>query len=625
MCGIAGVLNFNERAVAPDSIRKMTDSIAHRGPDGSGIFTEGPIGLGHRRLSIIDLSDRASQPMHSKDGRYVLTYNGEIYNFRQIRQELVSIGHQFVSSSDTEVLLTAFEQWNGDCVKKLDGMFAFAIWDRKERCLALAKDRYGIKPLYYCQVGESFVFGSEIKSILASEYLKHELDLPAVYEYFTFQNLFSNRTLHKDIHTLEAGHTLTIKAVSKHLHKHQYWDFNFDRSQHRMSEADTVEQINSLLSNAVSKQLVSDVDVTTYLSGGVDSGTISAIAAKHIPNVSSFTVGFDTSSASGLEIAFDEREKAEYMSYLFKTEHYEMVLKSGDMERCMADLVWHLEEPRVGQCYPNYYAAKLASKFGKVVLSGIGGDEIFAGYPWRYYKAAHAQSFDGFCSAYYDYWQRLLTAEDRRALFNPIWNEVKHVDTFELFRDVFSNVETRGGEYSVEECVNLSLYMECKTFLPGLLTVEDKLSMSHSLETRVPFLDNDLVDFATAIPIEYKVGDIFRQIRVDENQPGKRFQYDEINKSGKRILRDVMKNYLPEDISNRRKQGFSAPDASWFKGESIDFVRSTLFSSNTKISTYLDPKTISHIFNQHNSGNKNNRLAIWSLVYFEFFLQQFGF
>src|SRR5262249_34565258 len=264
----------------------------------------------------------------------------------------------------------------------------------------------------------------------------------------------------------------------------RYWDYCFAEPQHAIDEAEYLEEMNRLFRQAVTRQLISDVDVGSYLSGGMDSGSITAVAARQVPYLKTFTCGFDLRSASGLELGFDEREKAEFMSYCFKTEHYEMVLKAGDMERALPRLTWHLEEPRVGQSYPNFYAAQLASKFGKVVLAGTGGDEVFGGYPWRYYRAVANDDFAHHIDTCYLYWQRLLSNTQLRQLFAPVWGEVQHVWTRDIFRDVFAR---HAAELTrPEDYINHSLYLEAKTFLHGLLIVEDKLSMAHGLESRVP-------------------------------------------------------------------------------------------------------------------------------------------
>jgi asparagine synthase (glutamine-hydrolysing) len=615
MCGIAGYINVNNKPVSAPVINAMTDAIAHRGPDGDGEWLEDNVALGHRRLSIIDLSPAGKQPMINSDRRYVISYNGEVYNYREIRKELESAGFHCRSSTDTEVLLNAYAYWGSDCVLKFNGMFAFAIWDRHEKKLFLARDRYGIKPLYYAQQGSVFAFGSEQKAILAVPGFERKLNKPALLEYFTFQNIFTDQTLLEDIHLLPAGHVAEISVTNERLHfkKTRYWDYRFREPEHPVDKREYVEELDRLFKQAVKRQLVSDVELGAYLSGGMDSGSITAIAAQEIPDLKSFTVGFDLSSASGLELAFDERVKAEAMSARFKTEHYEMVLKAGDMERCLPTLAWHLEEPRVGQSYPNFYAAKLASKFVKVVLSGSGGDELFGGYPWRYYRGATAQSFEEYVDHYYLYWQRLVSNSQLRQLFAPIWDDVKHVWTRDIFRDVFANHDNELSR--PEDYINHSLYFEAKTFLHGLFVVEDKLSMAHGLESRVPFMDNDLVDFAMTCPVNLKLNNLASVVRINENEIlNKQYNYHSKTNDGKQILRDVMSRYIPESITTATKQGFSSPDASWFKGESIELVKRSLLNSRASINQYMDSKSLQQLVLQHLSGEQNRRLLIWSLL-----------
>ncbi len=381
-------------------------------------------------------------------------------------------------------------------------------------------------------------------------------------------------------------------------------------------DAEYVEELDRLFRQAVSRQLVSDVDVGSYLSGGMDSGAITALAAAQLPYMKTFTCGFDLHSASGLELGFDERETSEYMSYLFKTEHYEMVLKAGDMERVLKKLAWHIEEPRVGQSYPNYYIARLAGKFVKVVLSGSGGDELFGGYPWRYYRAVVNDSFEDYIDKYYVFWQRLIPNRALRAVFRPIWERVEHIWTRDIFRDVFGSRRT-APERPVDY-VNHSLYFEAKTFLHGLLTIEDKLSMAHGLETRVPFLDNDLVDFALQVPVRLKLGNLQEVVRMNENEPGaKTEKYFRKTRDGKLLLRRMMTRYVPEAITGGVKQGFSAPDASWFKGDSIEYVKSLLFDPRARIYDYLDRRAVLALVDEHLQGRTNRRLFIWSLLSFE--------
>jgi asparagine synthase (glutamine-hydrolysing) len=620
MCGITGLINLNCAPVSPVVLKKMTDAIAHRGPDGEGHWIEGNVGLGHRRLSIIDLSPAGHQPMISGDHRYILSYNGEIYNFRELRTELEAAGYWFRSKTDSEVVLHALARWGTDALLKFNGMFALALWDRKEKTLLLARDRYGIKPVYFGRQGNVFAFGSEQKAITANPAFERKLNKPALLEYFTFQNIFTDQTLLEDIHILKAGHYATLKAESAVLRTQQYWDYRFREPDHPASKQEYLEELDRLFRQAVNRQLVSDVELGAYLSGGMDSGSITAIAAQSFPNLKSFTCGFDLSSASGIELSYDERPKAEAMSARFKTEHYEVVLKAGDMERCLPQLAHHLEEPRVGQSYPNYYAAKLASKFVKVVLAGSGGDELFGGYPWRYYRAANSQNFEHYIDQYYLYWQRLVDNRQLKQMFAPVANDVAGVWTRDIFRDVFAthdNVLDRP-----EDFINHSLYFEAKTFLHGLFVVEDKLSMAHSLENRVPFMDNDLVDFAMQCPVGLKLNNLAEVLKINENQPGdKQGQYFQKTNDGKQILRDMMSRHIPADVTRAEKQGFSSPDASWFKGESIELVKRTLLKGNARIYEVLDRQAVSHLVQQHLEGQQNRRLLIWSLLNVEAWLE----
>jgi asparagine synthase (glutamine-hydrolysing) len=339
------------------------------------------------------------------------------------------------------------------------------------------------------------------------------------------------------------------------------------------------------------------------------------LAALEIPYIKTFTCGFDLSSASGFELGFDERNKAEAMSARFKTEHYEMVLKAGDMERCIPKFAFHLEEPRVGQSYPNYYAAQLASKFVKVILSGAGGDELFGGYPWRYYRATVCDDFEHYVDQYYVFWQRLIPNKDIQRVFAPVWGDVKDVWTRDIFRDVFL---THNNELDrPEDYINHSLYFEAKTFLHGLFMVEDKLSMAHSLETRVPFMDNDLVNFAMQCPVNLKLNKLAEVVRINENDLGRYKNHFKKTKDGKQILRDVMQKYIPSDVTKAEKQGFSSPDASWFKGESIEFVKRKLMNDNASIYQWMDRETVQDLLNEHLTGENNRRLLIWSLLNFE--------
>jgi asparagine synthase (glutamine-hydrolysing) len=621
MCGVAGFLNLDGAPASPVILKAMTDAIRHRGPDGEGHFIDGTLGLGHRRLAILDLSPTGHQPILTPDNRYILSYNGEIYNFRELRLELEAHGYQFRSTGDSEVALYALAEWGEQALLRFNGMFALALWDREEQVLLLARDRYGIKPLYYSHARSVFAFGSEIKALLPQPAVGTSIDQEGLVEYLTFQNFFTDRTIFANVKLLPAGSILRVDGRGQPQIR-RYWDYSFRERTAPLPEKDAVVQLDYLFRQAVNRQLVSDVEVGAYLSGGMDSGAITAIASSEHPYIKSFTCGFDLSSASGMELSFDERAAAERMSYQFKTEHYEMVLKSGDMERVMQRLVWHLEEPRVGQSYPIFYAAKLAGKFVKVVLSGTGGDEIFAGYPWRYYHAVRNDDFKHYVTQYYDFWQRLIPDSRKAEIFKPIWQHVSHVSTRDIFQNVLAAQHQQG--LGPEDYINCSLYLEARTFLHGLLVVEDKMSMAHSLETRVPFLDNDLVDFATSLPVNQKLSSVAEFARFDESDISKkREQHFRRFRDGKMVLRKMMKNYVPQDIADGEKQGFSGPDGSWFKGDSIDYVRRLLYNRNARIYDYLDREAVQALVHEHLHGISNRRLLIWSLIYLENLMEIF--
>lgn len=667
MCGVVGAISLSDKPLHIECLKPMCDVISHRGPDDAGYMLaqsgrfnsknipytlafndnqfhyitpmlpaidtqhgqqalkshDWDVFLGHRRLAILDTSAAGHQPMSDLSGNIWLVYNGEIYNFKEIRAELEKKGYEFITHTDSEVIIYAYQEWGISCIKKFNGMFAFALWDKRSNQFYLARDRYGIKPLYYTLLPNGkLLFASEVKSILQYKDYRFSLDYEALYEYFTFQNIFTQKTFYKNVSLFPAGHYAQINLNDQNaaVDPVEYWDFNFLEPEHPRDEREYIEELDRLFQQAVNRQLVSDVEVGSYLSGGMDSGSISAIAAKNLPYMKTFTVGFDLTNVSDLEMGFDERAKSEMMSYHYKTEHYEMVLKSGDMERCLPKFAWHLEEPRVGQSYPNFYAAKLASKFVKVVLSGAGGDELFGGYPWRYYRAVVNDDFENYIDKYYQFWQRLVDNTVLKKLFAPVWDKVSHVWTRDIFRDVFKHHSNK--IYTPEEYVNHSLYFEAKTFLHGLLVVEDKLSMAHSLETRVPFLDNDLVDFAQKIPVNMKLGNLQEVVRMDENEVGdKGEKYFLKTNDGKIILRKALSKYMPKGVSSAVKQGFSSPDQSWFGKESKSYV----FEIMSKLETSRDlcVSIIESIINEHVEDKVNRRLFIWSLLNFSHWKNEF--
>ena len=621
MCGIAGVLHADGAPASPVLVARMTESMRHRGPDGDGVWTDGPCALGHRRLSIIDLSSAAAEPMPGEDGTTVLSFNGEVYNFRELRVELEALGHVFRSRTDAEVVVHGYEAWGDAVVSRLNGMFAFAVWDGRARRLFLARDRYGIKPLYWNWDGRRLVFGSEIKAILAHGDVRRAVSPAALVEYFTFQNIFSDLTLFEGVRLLPPGSTLALE-VGGVPEQARYWDYPFNAGPLDITAADAADRVHDALTTAVNRQLVADVPVGAYLSGGMDSGSIAKIASRREGRIHTFTAGFDLTSASGLELGFDERRAAEVLANEIKSEQYEIVLHAGDMEAVLPEMIWHLEDLRVGQSYPNYYAARLASRFVRVVLSGAGGDELFGGYPWRYYRGADAVDTPDFLARYYGFWQRLVPDGDKTSLFTPdVARSAATLAGFDRFASVFDGFGR--GMTTPADRVDASLYFELKTFLPGLLLVEDKLSMAHGLETRVPFLDNDLVDLAVGLPAHLKLRDLAGGAHVDENEPGKRYRYEVEWSDGKQVLRAAMARTIDPTTVARAKQGFSAPDASWFRGESIAYIDRLLRSPKARLYDYLQPAYVHGVLDDHQAGRTNHRLLIWSFLCFEWWLHTF--
>ena len=534
----------------------MANSIAHRGPDGEGFFHDENIGFAHRRLSILDLSERGAQPMHSKDGNWVVVFNGCIYNYRELKKELRQQGAVFSSSSDTEVLVEGLSIYGPQFIERLNGMFAIGAWNKRDKTLHLFRDRFGVKPLYYWFNKKTLVFASEIKAILQHPDYRIEVDKDALNEYFTFQNIFRFRTLFKGVIPLPPANAVSVNINSDRVAHNSWWDYNFSDPDESISFEEAKEETLRLMKQAVSRQMVADVPVGSYLSGGMDSGSITSIASGLIPRISTFTCGFDMSSVVGVEANYDERRDAEIMANIFKTEHYQQVINSGDLSWSLPRVVYHLEDLKVGMSYPNYYISRLASKFVKVCLQGTGGDEIYGGYPWRYYRIFQSVNQQDFFDQYYEFWQRLVPNEDKPRLFNQeILNDVDIRDPKRLFERVFLFNDKLKYD-SPEQHIQNSLYFEIKTFLPGLLMVGDKLSMANGLEERFPFLDNDLVEFAQRIPIRHKLANLEKMKTIDENTAKKKRKLYREFDDGKNVLRKAMESILPREVIERKKQGF---------------------------------------------------------------------
>jgi asparagine synthase (glutamine-hydrolysing) len=619
VCGFAGICGHEP--VDELLLARMTAAIAHRGPDGEGFHVGPGIGLGARRLAIIDLSAAGAQPMTNEIGDVVVVHNGELYDFRERRAELEAAGHRFRSRTDTEVVVHAYEEWGDACVERLKGMFACAVWDARRSRLLLMRDRLGIKPLYWTERDGALIFGSEIKALLEHPSVRAEVCHEALDEYFTFQNVLSDLTLFEGIRILQPGCLLTFDQAEGRARVERYWDAR-PGDPLELSDDEAAELVQATVERSVHRQLVSDVPVGSFLSGGLDSGLLAWAAAQRLPRFATFTAGFDLTSVSGLELGLDERGNAEQLANLLGTEHYEIVLHAGDMEWALPSLTWQLEDLRVGQSYPNYYAARLASAFVKVVLSGTGGDELFGGYTWRYAHAVGSKDREDFLRRTYGFWQRLVPEGDKHLLFNEATRaRIGDRSPFESYRAVFDGWE--GGYAGDDDFVSASLYFELKTFLHGLLVVEDRVSMAHSLETRVPLLDEELVELALRLPVHQKVRNLATLDRRDENVSGQRHLYEQDTAEGKLVLRNAVRRALGDDVAERIKQGFTAPDATWFRGQSIDFVNRLLRDPDARLYEYLSRPYVESILDEHTSGRVNRRLMIWSLLSFEWWCRCF--
>ncbi len=623
MCGIAGIFNLSGKPVANNDIKHMTRALQHRGPDGEDIFVHENIGLGHRRLAILDTSPKGCQPMPSKNAEWIVVFNGCIYNFRELKLELQARGHEFISSGDTEVVCEGLAAYGPSFFEKLDGMFAIGAWNTKTSSLWLSRDRFGVKPLYYYLKNGTLLFASEIKAFMTQQSFSMNVNTDALNEYFTFQNLFTYRTLFDGVYMLPQANTVCINAATSVVQHHSWWDYDFSKPDESISFEDARTETQRLFGNAVARQMVADVPVGSYLSGGMDSGSIAVMASKHIDRLYTFTCGFDMSQVTGVEANYDERRDAELTANFIKSEHYEQVMNAGDLSWSLPRLVWHLEDLRVGMSYPNYYISRLASKFVKVCLQGTGGDELFGGYPWRYYRIFKSLSQKDFFNQYFDFWQRMVPEQQKSQLFTTdTWSKMNPGEPREIFEKVFLFNEKLNYD-TPEQHINNSLYFEIKTFLPGLLLVGDKLSMAHGLEERFPFLDNELVNFAQKIPVKHKLGNLEMMKKVDENDyRDKKKVYTEYD-DGKNVLRKAMETILPEKIVNRKKQGFSAPDESWYRGENAAYMKDLLLNKRAVSSEFINPKYVEHIIDEHINKKINHRLLLWSMMNFEWWCRIF--
>ena len=620
MCGFLGLINKKASHLPRETFGNLLQLIEHRGPDVSDVWHSENIYFGHCRLAILDLNERSKQPMWDDTGRYVLIYNGEIYNAKSIKNKLLEKGHNFRTESDSEVLLYALIEWDVSALDVINGMFAFSFYDTKTKNILLARDRYGIKPLYYC-INETFImFSSEQKTIKKFLGDKIEMDKEALYEYLNFQNIFSDRTLDKRIKILSPGHYM--KWNSSNMESPvptEFWDFDFVEDSSIASQEQVEENLKYLFEKSLRDQLVSDVPIGCNLSGGVDSSLITWFAKNINNKIESFTIGIDPEYLEQEEKDFDETSAAKKFANLINIPNSVNFLKPQDIENCLDSLVWHQEEPRVGQSYPNYYLAKLAREKVKVILSGTGGDELFAGYPWRYQQIISSKNFDEFICSYLAFWRRFGDKDSINNLAKPLLSSVDKDLPEEIFRNIMQKQKGKMG--NAYGNVNAALYFDAKTFLHGLLNVEDKLSMAFGLESRVPFLNNDLVEFAQTVPVKFKTS-IFCDVNMQKiNGKLNSKIFTDNNENGKIILRSLATKLTGVNFIETPKKGFSMPDSTWFRSYNFKWIKGVLSNKNSPLYNFINYQETMLRIDKHHNQVSNERLLIWSLIYLDSYLR----
>jgi asparagine synthase (glutamine-hydrolysing) len=626
MCGIVGIFDLKEkREINRDLLSRMNESQFHRGPDEGGLHIEAGLGFGHRRLSIIDLTS-GQQPMVSRDKNAVLTYNGEIYNFLELRKELEGLGYIFQTHCDTEVILYAWQAWGESCVERFRGMFAFAVWDRDRQTLFLARDRLGVKPLYYAELANGqFIFGSELKSLKEHPELPKELDPTAIEDYFSFGYVPDPKTIYKNVYKLEPGYCLTIKRGSKTYQPRQYWDVNFT-CRPLQDEKTTGEELIERLREAVKIRMVADVPLGAFLSGGVDSSAVVAMMA----GLSTDPV--NTCSISFGDPAFNESQFAAKVAERYHTAHRVEQVDPNDFS-LIDQLAGLYDEPYAdSSALPTYRVCELAKKQVTVVLSGDGGDENLAGYRryrWHTYeeqmrswlpdsirkpvfgllgqvypKADWAPKIFRAKSTFesiardsmegYFHSVSVLSNELRSNLFsNQLKQDLQGYQSVDVFRRHVDKAPT-------DSPLSLVQYLDIKTYLPGdILTKVDRASMAHALEVRVPLLDHKLVEWMAGLQPEMKLK----------------------GREGKYIFKKSLKNYLPNDILYRPKMGFAVPLSAWFKGPLKNKVQESLLGETMSQCGLFDQAFLQQMVNQDQSGLRDYSAPIWSLLMFEAFLR----
>ena len=626
MCGICGKVFFDkDQTLSPDILKKMMAVMNHRGPDDEGMYISKQVGLGHKRLTIIDLNT-GKQPISNEDGTVWIVYNGEIYNYKGLRAYLVKKGHTFKTETDTEVIVHMYEEYGEKCISKLRGMFAFALWDARKKTLLLARDRVGIKPLYYSITKSSIVFASEIKSILVDPSVKREVNLAGVGKFLTYFYTPGPETVFKNIDKLNPGYFLIFKA-GKAVVK-QYWDLNFSHPETGGNFKTSVTELTDILRETVCDHMISDVPVGFLLSGGIDSTALLSFATEQTEkDISTFTIGFE-----GHDFA-DERPYARLAAEKFGTKHHEMTITAKDFLEFLPKYVWHMEEP---VCEPPaialYFVSKLAKEYVKVLISGEGGDEAFAGYP-NYRNFVWLERLKRLFGPLNGSVSKILSHMSSLSLFSkfkkyaPLMNipldsyyYSRSSGPFSFFNANIENLYSEGFKNHVNKkralepatayFANVSdqnnldkmLYVDTKTWLPDdLLIKADKITMANSVELRVPLLDHKVLEFAARLPAHYKLNGF----------------------TTKYILKEAFCDRVPKEILNRKKTGFPVPYENWMNNECMEEVYTILMDTKTIERGYFKKKSIKKYLEQNRLNVISNPKEIFSLLILELWHRSF--
>jgi asparagine synthase (glutamine-hydrolysing) len=625
MCGICGKLHFDRQSTDEESLSRMMAAMRHRGPDGAGIFRSGPIGLGHVRLSIIDL-EYGAQPIANEDGSVWIVFNGEIYNYQDLRRALSAAGHVFRTQSDTEVIVHLYEEHGPDCVAQLRGMFAFAIWDAPRQRLLLARDRVGIKPLYFYQSSRALLFASEIKALLTLPEVHRVLDEQSIDTFWTYRFLPGSSTMLRGIHKLLPGHVLVVDGDKAPVIR-PYWDLQFAPTRDAITLEGAARELTDLMRETVRQHMNSDAPVGVLLSGGMDSSAILSLATQECDKaISTFTIGFDEPGV------VDERPFARLVAQRFGSRYFEATMSSEQFWDHLPELLWQLEEPVCeAPAVALHFISKVARHHVKVLLSGEGGDEVFAGYP-NYPNMLALERLQRLCGplrgaagwamrlaglalgnerlirygrlmplALEDhYWSRAGTPFAREAIGGRCVYTARYSDTLgtsraaETARRFYANVE---GQDSLSKM----LYLDTKTWLPDdLLIKADKVTMGNSLELRVPMLDHKVVEFAATLPAEFKVS----------------------GWKTKRVLRKAFGSVLPKEVLQRKKAGFPVPYAAWLAEGLGTRVRELLLDPQAFILSFFDRKQVELVLAAH-SKTRALQHFVFSLIALELWYQRF--